>query len=287
MITDFTPGQVYRRVDLHKKLGGQQQGGISTPSRFPVILIFTGEQGTLYGYHDGFQDDGTFFYTGEGQIGDMQMLRGNWAIRNHHDTGKEIHLFEYVGRGMVQYVGEGYYIDHHTRVAPDRNNVPRQAIVFELTVDTPAVGVPDPLPNEQPSRPHKLWRHPLSKLREQAYTASTKTTASVERKVYAHFRSDIIKLYVLRRAEGFCEGCGEAAPFTSSQGIPYLEPHHIRRRADAGPDHPQWVIALCPNCHARVHYGLDGDVYNDELSQRVLAIEASLLLPVHTQSLVG
>jgi 5-methylcytosine-specific restriction enzyme A len=274
MTFDLIPGQVYRRVDLHKTFGGQQQGGISTPSRFPIIFIFTGEQGALYGYHDGFQDDGTFLYTGEGQVGEMQMLRGNLAIRNHQQAGKEIHLFEYVGRGMVQYVGEAYYIGHQTRVAPDRNNVPRQAIVFELSVDAPAIGVPDPLPNEQPTRPPKLWKEPIYKLREAAYTASTKSVPPAERKIYAHFRSDVIKLYVLRRADGVCEGCDAPAPFITAQGIPYLEPHHIRRRADSGPDHPQWVIALCPNCHSRVHYGVDGHIYNDELSQRVLAIEA-------------
>jgi hypothetical protein len=39
---------------------------------------------------------------------------------------------------------------------------------------------------------------------------------------------------------------------------PNLEPHHIRRLADGGPDHPRWVAALCPTCHRRVHHGVDG-----------------------------
>jgi len=276
MNLELIPGGVYRRTDLHKQFGGQQQGGISTPSRFPVIFIFTGEQGTLYGYHDGFQENGIFFYTGEGQVGDMQMLRGNSAIRYHQESGKEIHLFEYVGRGTVQYLGQAYYVDHHTRVAPDRNNVPRQAIVFELSVDAPATGIPDPLPNEKPSKPPKLWNQSLSWLRDKAYNASAASSLPMERRANAYLRSAVIKMYVLRRSGGNCEGCEEPAPFISAQDIPYLEPHHIRRRADAGPDHPQWVIALCPNCHARVHYGKDGDAYNDELSQRVLAIEAAL-----------
>jgi 5-methylcytosine-specific restriction protein A len=273
MILELTPGEVYRRVELHQTLGGQRQGGISTPANYPVILIFTGDQGALYGYHDGFQDDGVFLYTGEGQVGDMQMIRGNWAIRNHQETGKQLHLFSYVRRGMVQYVGQAYYIGHHTRPAPDVNNAQRSAIVFELSVDAPAIGVPDPLPTDHLGKLSKLWNQSLAKLRQDAYVASTKKVPPAERKTYVHYRSDAVKWYVLRRAEGVCEGCGVPAPFRSTLGIPYLEPHHIRRRSDAGPDHPQWVIALCPNCHARVHYGVDGAEYNAYLAEQVQAIE--------------
>ena len=70
----FIPGKSYRRGDLHDEYGGQQQGGISTPASQPVIFTFTGEQGEQYGYRDGFRADGTFWYTGEGQIGDMEMI---------------------------------------------------------------------------------------------------------------------------------------------------------------------------------------------------------------------
>jgi HNH endonuclease len=38
----------------------------------------------------------------------------------------------------------------------------------------------------------------------------------------------------------------------------YLEPHHLRRVSNGGPDHPAHVISLCPNCHRRVHAGADG-----------------------------
>lgn len=73
----FTIGQEYRRRDLHTVYGGQRQGGISTPQQFPIVLLFTGESGEQYGYGDTFQADGTFWYTGEGQVGDMEMVRGN------------------------------------------------------------------------------------------------------------------------------------------------------------------------------------------------------------------
>jgi hypothetical protein len=39
-------------------------------------------------------------------------------------------------------------------------------------------------------------------------------------------------------------------------------------RRDGGPDHPAWVIALCPKCHRRAHYGADGPEYNRTLTNR-------------------
>lgn len=276
MISDLIPGKVYRRRDLHEALGGQRQGGISTPSRFPVILLFTGDQGTLYGYHDGFQPDGTFFYTGEGQIGDMQFVRGNLAIRSHQAAGKALHLFKYVQRSHVQYVGQAYYIDHHTRIAPDRDGTPRTAIIFEMSVETPERGAPDPFPTQGGDRSHPFRNVSMDELRSAAYSASMKNLLPSQRKANVYHRSEAIKEYVLRRARGVCEGCGAPAPFTTPHGAPYLEPHHIRRRADNGPDHPQWVIAVCPNCHARVHRGEDGDKYNVELADRVSSIEQAM-----------
>jgi len=49
---DLVPGQILSRAEVHKRFGGQTQGGISTPKDKPVILLFTGEQGARYGYRD-------------------------------------------------------------------------------------------------------------------------------------------------------------------------------------------------------------------------------------------
>ena len=48
----FLPGQLYRRRELHKQFGGQQQGGISTPAKVPFIFLITGESGKQHGYAD-------------------------------------------------------------------------------------------------------------------------------------------------------------------------------------------------------------------------------------------
>ncbi|MFC6754146.1 HNH endonuclease, partial [Halorubrum tibetense] len=91
--------------------------------------------------------------------------------------------------------------------------------------------------------------------------ATTNTSQTVQ-----YTRSTKIKEYVKARADGVCEGCGEPAPFTSKTGDPYLHAHHVQELGDGGSDTPETVIALCPNCHYRVHHGKDGEDYNREPS---------------------
>jgi 5-methylcytosine-specific restriction enzyme A len=91
---EFVAGKEDRRGDLHSQFGGNPRSGISVSSQFPIAFLFTGDSGQQYGYHDGFQGDGTFWYTGEGQVGDMKMTRGNLAIRDSAGVGRELHLFE-------------------------------------------------------------------------------------------------------------------------------------------------------------------------------------------------
>ncbi len=59
------------------------------------------------------------------------------------------------------------------------------------------------------------------------------------------------------RANGFCEACGKPAPFISARdGKPYLEIHHKVLLANGGEDTIENAIALCPNCHREMHFGL-------------------------------
>ena len=48
----FEVGEEYRRRELHERYGGQEQGGISTPSQHPFIMLFWGDTGEQYGYKD-------------------------------------------------------------------------------------------------------------------------------------------------------------------------------------------------------------------------------------------
>lgn len=270
----FVIGETYRRRSLHELYGGQNQGGISTPRSVSAIFLFTSDSGRQYGYSDGFQSDGLFWYTGEGQKGNMRMVRGNRAILRHEEEGREIHLFESVSQG-VHYLGRAVYLSHSWVTALDLEGKPREAIVFKLAVEGGSAGTPIPGEGVSLSRDvERLWSKSLDELRKIALGAPISSSASAEertRKVYR--RNAGVKAYVLRRADGHCEGCKQPAPFRMADGKPYLEPHHIRRLADEGPDHPMWVAALCPNCHRRVHHGEDGTAFNEQIAQRIQDLE--------------
>ncbi len=269
----FVLGKVYRRRDLHAEFGGQEQGGISTPSGHNLIFLFTGESGKKYGYSDRWTNDGIFLYTGERQVGDMEFVRGNRAIRDHAEGGKDLHLFAQTpDKRFVRYEGQMVSTGFQYRQAPDKEGNQRRAIVFELTplseFNQEAARFADEESAEQ-----QLDKESLEELRRKALATSTTAGNARERKVVYRVRSLAIKLYVLRRANGNCEGCGGGAPFRTSKGKPYLEPHHIRRLSDGGPDHPRWVVAVCPNCHRRAHYSHDRVAYNQQLSETAGRLE--------------
>lgn len=271
---DLVVGRVYRRSELHRAFGGQAQSGVSTPRSFPIVLLFTGDSGHKYGYEDKFQEDGSFWYTGEGRRGDMQMRGGNRAIRDHLQSGKTLHLFDEERRSYVRYIGEGTYLGHHTEQRFDLDGHLRTAIVFELAID--ATGQGDPIkPEEGPRRDPDARFHKMSleDLRKMALRTSTNEAPLEARRANVRLRSKAVRAYVLRRANGVCEGCNNPAPFDRPNDQPYLEPHHIYRVADSGPDHPSSVAALCPNCHRRIHHGKDGAAFNQTLAVRISSRE--------------
>ncbi|HEA3088189.1 TPA: HNH endonuclease [Aeromonas salmonicida] len=263
----FIIGGIYnRRLNIHGPFKGQQQGGISTPASVPYIFAFTSDSGAAYGYHDKPGPDGTFWYTGEGQTGDMQMVRGNEAIASHAAHGKIILLFEYQPDNNVRFLGEVECLGHHTELRPDRNGVPRVAIIFHLGFLAP-IQNGNQIQTQQASYtalkklPSKLS---LAQLRALALTDVPSNATQQQKVTNVALRSEAIKRYALARSNGNCEGCTQPAPFLSKKG-PFLEVHHVFRLSDGGPDHPANVIALCPNCHRRAHHAIDSDAFNNKL----------------------
>jgi 5-methylcytosine-specific restriction protein A len=275
----FEQGRIYRRRDLHDRFGGQRQGGISTPKDLPLIFLFTGESGEQYGYHDGWEPDGSFRYFGEGQVGDMRFVAGNRSVRDHAQTGKDLHLFEILPKRQgVRYVGQMVCASYDlVPGVPDVNGQARQAIAFRLAPLDSTIASPDEPERTEEDAPklNAMWSMPLEQLRAQAEEQPAVGAPAIQARRTTYRRSAAVRIYVLRRANGHCEGCGEPAPFVTGDGRPYLEPHHTRRLSDGGPDTPAHVIALCPTCHRRAHYAADGTAFNMSLIERMTWIASS------------
>jgi 5-methylcytosine-specific restriction protein A len=266
----FQVGRVYnRRADIHQPYGGQQQGGICTPAGCGAVFLFTGGSGKIYGYADGWAAEGYFRLFGEGQVGDMQFVAGNRAIRDHVSNWKELLLFENLGKGEgVRFIGNFAYAGHSIEKAPDKNGQTRDAIVFHLVPTADIQTAVEAVPTDTTVD--------FQELRRRAFATGTSGPTEGRQSVTTIYeRSAVVRAYVLRRASGVCECCRKPAPFQRPDGQPYLEPHHVHRVSDGGPDHPAWVAVVCPNCHRQIHYGLGGDELNEKLRQHLSALEKS------------
>ena len=275
----FEIGKEYKRKeDIHGLYGGQAQGGISTPKNHPVVFIFTSDAGEQHGYRDEYREDGLFWYTGEGQVGDMKMVSGNKAIFEHAQNGKTIYVFEYTRKAYVRYIGSAECLGYHDEDRPDREGNNRVAFVFHLDIDS--VGnqniVSEPKATYSLKNSKHLKNKSIKELREAALNQIPRTSTPKVKQETAYYRSQALKLYVIARSRGTCEGCKENAPFNTRSG-PYLECHHVHRLADGGPDHPENVVALCPNCHRRAHFANDAKAYNETLKKVAYRAEKNVL----------
>mgnify|MGYP006434468159 FL=1 len=136
-----------------------------------------------------------------------------------------------------------------------RNNVQDfQTIISILEGNEPILNIQELIYQE---------RNEISKAKEDASETRLQRIAQSDKRpkrlrVYSytyHRNSDII-IEAQLRAHGICENCKQPAPFERiSDGSPFLEVHHINSLADGGEDTLDNVIALCPNCHRKKHYG--------------------------------
>ena len=134
---DIKVGEVLKRTEVHARYGGGGMGGIEPSAKTPNIFIFTSDSGSSFGYNfDEELEDGSFLYTGDGQIGNQDVsVGGNKAIIEHRKKGRSLRLFEAAEKKtFVRYVGEFELADAEPEVrrAPDGNGEERDVLVFHL-----------------------------------------------------------------------------------------------------------------------------------------------------------
>ena len=266
----LTLGSIYRRADLHSRFGGSRYSGIVPCKKEPAVLLFHTEEAAQQFYRDGFDENGVYWYSGEGAVGDISWTSSNRAIRDHAQLGLDLLFFERAQRkdGLWRFTQIFYYFSHKEEHRTDKAGKHRSAIIFGLLPVASAVqnGDEDGAPSD------------LEGLRAAALSVVEPTrdgpTLAI-RNLY--FRSESVRRYALCRADGKCEACGSDAPFRDSSGRPFLEVHHIDRLADNGPDRPEGVAAICPNCHRRCHYSKDRLEYNSDLRAKIAILEGKLI----------
>lgn len=115
-ISDFELGKIYNVYQLREAFLGSFNGGINICKRTNTIVITSLHTGNRI-YDDKLFDGDVMYYTGEGQVGDQKMWKGNKAILEASSIGRSIHLFvrfkktEYTYYGKVKLVGEPFFVE--------------------------------------------------------------------------------------------------------------------------------------------------------------------------------
>ena len=184
----FIPNQLYKRSLIHDEYGGNRQGGISPSAKVPYIFIFSGKSGAQYGYRDGWDNHNIFSYTGEGQEGDMQFIKGNLALKEHLNRGKRVFLFEIEGGGLVKFSSEMEFYDADYFETPDKNGSNRIGIRFFLK----RIGVSIPVNPDQftllplNQDPHKILELNLPNVTERSGLVTSRVGQGAYRKRIIH-----------------------------------------------------------------------------------------------------
>ncbi len=82
-------------------------------------------------------------------------------------------------------------------------------------------------------------------------------------------RDQKIRDKVLKRSNNKCEYCKNKT-FQKPDENFYLEVHHIEFLSEGGKDEENNMIALCPNCHRKFHFGKDKDKMKEKLLTKKL-----------------
>ena len=94
------------------------------------------------------------------------------------------------------------------------------------------------------------------------------TVRKSTKSVTSYNRNSAVAQRAKKQADGICQLCGNPAPFKDEHDQPYLEAHHIQWLSQGGKDADDNVVALCPNCHRKMH--VINDFYD---RQKLLALK--------------
>ena len=278
--TGFSHGQVINNEQLCAVFKCSTQGGMRRSLTTNSLVLVSNHVASIY--DDRWIGD-TFHYTGMGQQGNQSLSNAqNKTLKESRTNGVAVHLFEVDREREYRYQGEVELAsDPYPEIQPDQLQVDRTVWVFPLRLKR---GAPAPLSTTEYDagrlvREKKAKRLTAEELATRAQKAPKQ--AGQRTVVSTQFeRNPYVSMLAKQRANGTCELCKSAAPFKDATGGPYLETHHIEWLARGGEDSVQNTVALCPNCHRKMH------IVDDQKDRELLRLRVSesVLPPAKSQS---
>lgn len=247
------PGDVLTNDQLSRLFGVGNAGGMRWSSSQGRLVVIADHTKSLY--DDRWEDD-VLHYTGMGRVGDQALTGQNQRLAEQARTGTPVHLFEVFRQNAYVYVGEVRLTGEprRERQLDDEANE-RWVYVFPLAlVGDSERAIPDrrDLERIEADRRKAMSRASLGELVRRARLGGRETPGARQATVTQFERNPAVAELARRLAEGKCDLCQKPAPFSVSN-MPYLECHHVVHLAKGGADTIENAVALCPNCHRRMH----------------------------------
>jgi 5-methylcytosine-specific restriction protein A len=248
------PGDTLDNRKLCALFKCSSQGGLRRSLRTDSLVLVSDHTRSLY--EDRWVDN-VFHFTGMGLRGDQDLAaRQNRTLRESGDTGVKLFLFEvfepnrYLFVGRVRLEGSPY-----AEQQPDVDGKTRRVWKFPLRI-TPADSafcITDAIIRKSHERKKRMARR-LSNREIVKRACLTSRRAGKRTATAVTYEPDVyVAELAIRRANGHCQLCDQPAPFKDRSGAPHLEAHHIVWLSAGGEDTVENTVALCPNCHARMH----------------------------------
>lgn len=259
------PGSNLINDDLIGHFLCSPQGGMRRSNRTNTLVIVSNHVASIY--DDRWVDD-VLHYTGMGQVGSQSLeFNQNKTLNESNFNGVSVHLFEVFTAKTYTYIGEVVMADKpYQEMQLDVKGQERFVWIFPLRLKS---GVPPAVPDDTLKQLSQLKEKRARKLSDAEVEALARRQGRVNvgkrnTRVTQHQRSPWVAEHAKRRSKGQCDLCKEAAPFNRKDGAPYLETHHIEWLVNGGADTVENTVALCPNCHRKMH------VLDDQADRKLL-----------------
>lgn len=271
---ELQPGTTLKNDEITEIFKCSPQGGMRRSHQTNTLIIITNHVESLY--EDKWIGD-VLHYTGMGRTGDQLLNTQNKTLAESNSNGITVHLFEvfkdkeYLYQGIVQLVENPYQ-----NKQLDVNGNERSVWIFPVQLTDPKAIVDMKIIIETSKKnERKIKKKSLDELLQNAKASSQKNVGFRNTNTKYWIRSASIVELAKKLANGICQLCNEPAPFKDQYGEPYLETHHIEWLANGGADTPENTVALCPNCHKKMHV-VNSDEDKKALIQRNLQIYSNL-----------
>lgn len=252
---DLQKGDIINNQELHEIFKCGNMGGMRKSNKKNSLVIISDHTKSLY---DDKWIDNVLHYTGMGKLGDQKLdFRQNKTLAQSDTNSINLFLFEvfnpgkYIYMGKVKLCGEPYQ-----QKQPDDNGDLRNVWIFPLCLED--TSIPSAV---DVSILKKLFQTSINKVKKlskdtiaaKAKEFGTKKVGSRTTVTTTYTRNPFVSEHAKIRANGNCQLCEKPAPFLNKNNEPYLETHHIVWLSKGGSDTIENTVALCPNCHRKMH----------------------------------